>query len=213
MTYRLTEEQLKALLQDAVENAVQSALAKVVEIAEPVEDNSETKKNVHEDSQAPVTHTASIPVTEFSEQQYADAMATMAANRGQDDQPKVGIFWYNRGQNELFGVVSRKTTDFSHANARGGLITCTEMHEDIWKKEFRRQKYHGGEGPYVGAYENKPRGRVFYSIDTNEYIIAVGHWIHEYPDAIALIMSEYNLPADKTRVQVAGHWDIGQRWM
>lgn len=209
MTYRLTEEQLKALLQDAV----QSALEKVVEIAEPVEEQSEAEKIVHEDSQAPVTHTASIPVTEFSEQQYADAMATMAANRGQDDQPKVGIFWYNRGQNELFGVVARKTSDFPRANARGGLITSTEMHEDIWKKEFRRQKYHGGEGPYVGAYENKPRGRVFYSIDTNEYIIAVGHWIHEYPDAIALIMSEYNLPADKTRVQVAEHWDIGQRWM
>lgn len=40
MTYRLTEEQLKTLLQDAV----QSALEKVVEIAEPVEDEHETVK-------------------------------------------------------------------------------------------------------------------------------------------------------------------------
>lgn len=49
MTYRLTEEQLKALLQDAVENAVQSALTKVVEIAEPVEEERETGKTVPED--------------------------------------------------------------------------------------------------------------------------------------------------------------------
>lgn len=84
MTYRLTEEQLKALLQDAV----QSALEKVVEIAEPIEEHVVLKTD-HVDPQAPVTHTASIPVTEFPEQQYADAMATMAANRGQDDQPKV----------------------------------------------------------------------------------------------------------------------------
>ena len=203
MTYKLTEEQLKALLEDAVK----SALEKVVEIAEPVD-------VPQKDPGAPVTPGVGIRVTEFSKEQYAEAMATMAANRGQDEQPKVGLFWYNKSRKELFGVVARKTSDFIKTNARGGLVTCTEMHEDIWKKGFRKQKYHGdGTGPYVGAYENKPRGRIFYSPEAEEYIIAVGRWINENPEAVPLIMDEFNLPSEKTTVQVADHWDIGQKWM
>lgn len=203
MTYKLTEEQLRALLEDAVK----TALEKVVEIAEPVD-------VPHKDAGAPVTSGVGIKVTEFSKEQYAEAMATMAANRGQDEQPKVGLFWYNRAKKELFGVVARKTSDFTKANARGGLVTCTEMHEDIWKKGFRKQKYQGdGTGPYIGAYENKPRGRIFYSPAADEYIIAVGRWINENPEAVSLIMEEFNLPSDKTVVQIADHWDIGQKWM
>ena len=80
MTYKLTEEQLKAVLEDAVK----SALEKVVEIAEPVD---VPKK----DPGAPVTPGMGIMVSEFSKEQYAEAMATMAANRGQDDQPKVAM--------------------------------------------------------------------------------------------------------------------------
>lgn len=205
MTYKLTEEQLKQLLEDAV----RSALEKVVEIGEPTQNVIPQK-----DSGAPVTPGMGVRVTEFSPEQYEEAMTTMAANRGQDDQPKVGIFWYNRGRHELFGIVARKTSDFTKANARGGLVTCTEMHEDVWKKEFRKQKYHGdGTGPYIGAYEDKPRGRIFYSPAADEYIIAVGHWINECPEVVQLIMEEFNLPSDITSVQIAEHWDIGQKWM
>lgn len=203
MTYKLTEEQLKALLEDAVK----SALVKAFEIAEP--ESAPVKK----ETDAPVIPGKGMKVTEFSKEQYAEAMATMAANRGQDDQPKVGIFWYNRAKQELFGIISRKTSDFTKTNARGGLVTCTEMHEDIWKKEFRKQKYHGGVGPYIGAYEDKPRGSIFYSPEANEYIIAVGHWINDYPEAVDMIMDEFNLPTDITTVQIAEHWDIGQKWM
>jgi Txe/YoeB family toxin of Txe-Axe toxin-antitoxin module len=88
----------------------------------------------------------------FSEDEYASVMALMSANRGKDNEPKVGIFWYNRAKNELFGVVSHKVSDYSRANASDGRITCSEMHEDVWKREFRKQKYHGnGEGPFVAA--------------------------------------------------------------
>lgn len=76
MTYKLTEEQLKALLEDAVK----SALEKVVEIAEPIDVPQKVPG-------APVTPGAGIRISEFSKEQYAEAMATMAANRGQDEQP------------------------------------------------------------------------------------------------------------------------------
>jgi len=40
-----------------------------------------------------------------------------------------------------------------------------------------------------------PRGRVFFVKDTG-FIVVVGDWINEYPDAKRLILSEFNLPSD-----------------
>lgn len=154
-----------------------------------------------------------ITVESFSEDEYASVMALMEANRGKDYEPKVGIFWYNRACNELFGVVSHRLSDYSRANASDGRITCSEMHEDVWKREFRKQKYHGdGNGPFIGAYQDKPRGRVFYNIEKNRFEVAVGKWIEEFPSAYQLILEEFNLPQEKTSIKYAIHWDIGMSW-
>lgn len=150
---------------------------------------------------------------EFSKEDYDSVMSLMASNRGKDSEPKVGIFWYNRANNSLFGVVSHRLSDYTKANASDGRITCSEMHEDVWKKEFRKQKYHNnGQGPYIGAYQDKPRGRVFYNINTDIFEVAVGKWLEEYPHAYQLILEEFNLPEDKTKPMYAIHWDIGMSW-
>ncbi len=149
----------------------------------------------------------------FTADEYAAVMAQMAANRGKDSEPKVGLFWYNRSKNELFGVVSHKIGDYTQANASDGRITCSEMHEDVWKREFRKQKYRGdGFGPYIGAYQDKPRGRIFYNIKSDTYEVAVGKWLEEYPQAYELILEEFNLPKEKTSAKYAVHWDIGMSW-
>ncbi len=194
--FTLSLEQLNEIVSDAVTTAIKKL--ENIEVAE--EKFSETQSG-------------NVKVGEFSEEQYREAMSVMARNRGAGEEPKVGIFWYNATLNELFGVVTHKRTDYLKPNAGGGLITCSEMQEDIWKKEFRRQKYHnGGIGPYKGEYQMKPRGRVFYSPADDQYIIAVGSWIDSYPKAIDLIYEEFDLPHDKTVVQKANHWDIGQTW-
>jgi len=193
--YKLSLEQLNDIVSDAVTNAI-----KKLDNLEIVEDEKQTEST-------------KVKVGEFSEEQYKEAIDTMAKNRGAGDEPKVGIFWYNPTLKQLFGVVSHKRTDYLRPNAGGGLITCSEMHEDVWKKEFRKQKYHGGGiGPFKGEYQMKPRGRVFYSPSDDQYIIAVGSWIDENQDAIDLIIEEYDLPREKTVVQKASHWDIGQTW-
>ena len=46
----------------------------------------------------------------------------------------------------------------------------------------------------------------------DQYIIAVGSWIDQNPEAIAAVIEEFDLPNDKTVVQKASHWDIGQTW-
>ena len=194
MVYKLSLEQLNEIVSDAVATAI-----KKLENVEIVDDTTAEKPDVK--------------VGEFSAAQYEEAMNVMAANRGAGDEPKVGIFWYNATLKELFGVVTHKRTDYVKPNAGGGLITCSEMHEDVWKKEFRKQKYHhGGVGPFKGEYQYKPRGRVFYSPASDQYIIAVGSWIDQHPEATELIIEEFDLPREKTILQKASHWDIGQTW-
>jgi Txe/YoeB family toxin of Txe-Axe toxin-antitoxin module len=156
---------------------------------------------------------ATFQQTSYGEDEYRSVLAQMAANRGKGDMPKVGIFWYSVGRDELFGVVSHPVDDYSKANAVDGRITCSELHEDIWKKEFYKQRYKGdGTGLFVGPYQDKPRGRVFYHIDDDTYEVAAGKWLEEYPHVYDMILKEFNLPPEKTSAKYAIHWDIGQSW-
>lgn len=52
-----------------------------------------------------------------------------------------------------------------------------------------------------------------YSPTDDVYIIAVGAWIEQHKEALALIYQEYDLPKDKIIIKQAHHWDIGQTWM
>lgn len=151
--------------------------------------------------------------TQYSEQEYRSVLNQMAANRGKGEDPKVGIFWYNVGRDELFGVVSHPLNDYSRANASDGRITCSELHEDVWKKEFHKQRYKGdNSGPFIGAYQDKPRGRIFYNIETDTFEVAAGKWLQEYPHVYDMILREFNLPPERTSAKYAVHWDIGQSW-
>lgn len=163
--------------------------------------------SVHEDAVTIVsigakeTALQTVNLESYTKEDEQSVMGQMAANRGKDGEPKVGIFWYNRATNQLFGVVSHRVSDYTKVNASDGRITCSEMHEDVWKKEFRIQRYqHGGQG------------RVFYHIDDGTFEVAVGKWIEEYPQAYQLILEEFNLPPEKTKAMYAIHWDIGQSW-
>ena len=191
----ITEEELQRIVAAAVKVAIN-------EIKES--EQTETKPDIEK-----------VEVKQFTTEELDEAMRLMASNRGKDDEPKVGIFWYDPRHNDLFGVRSHRVSDYLKPNSRSEFdsISCSEMHEDVWKKEFHRQKYkNNGIGPYVGAYEMTPRGRIFYNTDNDEFTIAVGSWIEQYPQAISLIEDEFNLKETKHTVKTAHHWDIGQRW-
>ncbi len=158
---------------------------------------------------------AEVEVSKMGDEELDEAMRLMQSNRGKGDEPMVGIFWYSPQRDELFGVRSHRISDYTKANSRTefGSVSCSEMHEDVWKKEFHRQKYkNDGIGPYVGAYEMTPRGRIFYNPDTEVFTIAVGSWIEQYPQAVPLIVEEFNLAGTTYEVKTAHHWDIGQKW-
>ena len=193
-TMTVTEEELQRIVAAAVKVAL---------------------KEVKGIEEQPAEPTAKVEASEMGAEELDEAMRLMQSNRGKGDEPMVGIFWYSPQRKELFGVRSHRISDYTKANSRSefGSISCSEMHEDVWKKEYHRQKYkNGGIGPYTGAYEMVPRGRIFYNPDTEVFTIAVGSWIHQHPEAVPLIVDEFNLTAATYEVKTAHHWDIGQKW-
>lgn len=190
----VTEEELQRIVAAAVKVALKEV------------------KGIEERNEEPTTQ---VETTEMGAEELDEAMRLMQSNRGKGNEPMVGIFWYSPQRKELFGVRSHRVSDYTKANARSeyGSISCSEMHEDVWKKEYHRQKYkNDGIGPYTGAYEMVPRGRIFYNPATEVFTIAVGSWIHQYPEAVPLIVDEFNLAAATYEVKTAHHWDIGQKW-
>lgn len=195
----ITEEELQRI----VARAVKVALNEIHGYGEQTE------------SPSPSAAEGKVEIKQFSEEEWDEARRLMESNRGKDNEPKVGIFWYDPRKNDLFGVRSHRVSDYVKSNSPSefGSVSCSEMHEDVWKKEFYRQKYkNGGVGPFTGAYEMVPRGRIFYNPEDNVFTIAVGSWIEQYPQAVSLIEEEFNLKDTKHEVKTAHHWDIGQRW-
>ena len=199
----VTEEELQRIVAKAVKMALEE-----VKGAEK-QSNETAKEDV-------VEKKASTCFTALSGKELDEAMRLMESNRGKDQEPKVGIFWYSPQSNDLFGVRSHRVSDYvkPNANTEFGTVSCSEMHEDVWKKEYHRQKYkNGGVGPFTGAYEMVPRGRIFYNPNTKVFTIAVGSWIEQYPQAVPLIVDEFNLKDTTYEVKTAHHWDIGQKWI
>lgn len=131
----------------------------------------------------------------------------MAENMQYQDDPYVGIFWYDTRNDELFGVKSAlaedvpyKLTDLFKNRAR----TCTPLHEKVWEKEY----YRGKDQRFRGDYTKVPRGRVF-EVEGQGFVVCVGSWIHAYPEAKALILDEFNLPEDQTVFKIDIHWELG----
>lgn len=198
----VTEEELQRIVARAVRLAIN-------EVKGNEEQPDETPKEKTADKKTDTNFTA------LSGKELDEAMRLMESNRGKDQEPQVGIFWYSPQMGDLFGVRSHRVSDYVKPNARTefGTVSCSEMHEDVWKKEYHRQKYkNGGIGPFTGAYEMVPRGRIFYNPDTEVFTIAVGSWIEQYPQAIPLIVKEFNLGGTSYEVKTAHHWDIGQKW-
>lgn len=128
--------------------------------------------------------------------------------------PKVGIFWYNPSRNELFGVEKISINDPNVSSCPNGK-TCSILHKKKWQLEYRKLKYKeklDNTFPFIGAYENKPRGRIFYK--DGIYNITVGSWINEDENyrAIDLIEEEFDLTNEETRIVEDSHWDIGSGW-
>ena len=134
----------------------------------------------------------------------------MAENMKHQDDSEVGIFWYDPENDELFGIKSADVNDvpFYRSNLFGGkeVKTCRPLHYKVWEKEH----YRGKDRRFQGDYTLVPRGRVFL-VKGEGFIVVVGDWINDYPQAKSLILDEFNLP-ESTEFRIDEHWSLGHGW-
>ena len=152
-------------------------------------------------------------IRQSNEEHIQNTLDVMSQGLYEQEKPKVGIFWYDKKTQSLFGVVAVDKDSFVKPNVGGGLISCRELHKYVWKKGFNKQKFKlDGKGPFIGDYKDTPRGRIFYNPSTNQFIINVGSWIKEYPECIDEIIDEFELYNQNYTIEIAPHWEIGCGW-
>ncbi|MCQ2219019.1 MAG: hypothetical protein MJZ33_11180 [Paludibacteraceae bacterium] len=147
-----------------------------------------------------------------TEDELNEMMRLMTESLDPKDKPCVGIFWYSPARNELFGVVKAKKGDKNYVSSGfGGMATCRDLHKDVWKKEYNKNKFKDGSkiNLFIGDYKDKPRGRIFYSESKNHYIIMVGSWVDEYEAAKQCIIDEFKLNGHCFEFVKNIHWEIG----
>jgi len=140
------------------------------------------------------------------------ALDVMSKNLNNQDLPRVGIFWYDVRNDDLFGVVSSQV---SEASVSEGLSSVNTLHRDWWKKQYNKSKFKNNDKekyPFVGVYKDTPRGRVFYDNNTELFVIKLGSWINKHPNAKPLIMDEFNLAEQNCRFEIDIHWEVGHGW-
>lgn len=192
MTYNITDEQLNEIVKRAVQKALAELQVAPV-VSEPVPEYG--KKSTE------------VTISQADDDLAERTMETMAQNLETQNNPKVGIFWYSPVNKSLFGVIAIDKDSYSKPNAGGGLITCKELHEDVWKRNQQNDRCF-----YVGDYRQTPRGSVFYSPDEDKFYIMVGSWINENPEAVDLIIDRYDLNNCNVEVKISIHWEIGMGW-
>ena len=195
MTYNITDEQLNEIVKRAVQKALEELQVAPV-VSEPVPEYG--KKS------------AEVTISQADADLAERTMETMAQNLETQNNPKVGIFWYSPVNKSLFGVIAIDKDSYSKPNAGGGLITCKELHEDVWKRKSKNKINEAGY--YKGDYRQTPRGSVFYSPDEDKFYIMVGSWINDNPEAIDIIVDRYDLKDCKVEVKISVHWEIGMGW-
>lgn len=124
-------------------------------------------------------------------------------------EPKVGIFWYDAENDELFGVqsisVSKEKFDSN------GRKTIQILHIDYWKKKYNEAKYKNKKNRFFGDYTKIPRGRIF-QLQNGTFEVMVGSWINKYPSVKNDIINEFDLPENKTEFIIDRHWEVGNGW-
>ena len=138
------------------------------------------------------------------------AKAVMVDNEKYQDDPYVGIFWYDTKENELFGVKStlaREARWYTSHQFNTTVRTETRLHKQVWQKEFFKRK----DKRFQGDYTQVPRGRIF-EFKNDGFKVFTGSWINDYPECKNLIMYEFQLPENNTKFVQDEHWDIGHGW-
>jgi len=144
----------------------------------------------------------------MSAQERRSVMQAMTGNFAHQDEPKVGIFWYNQDDDELFGVSKIEASEIQFN--QNGLKTIKTLHKAWWQKQKNKALSKGkAPGIFQKDYTHIPRGRIFQKED-GVFQLMCGSWINE--KIIALVKEEFDLQNAPFEVNVDEHWEIGHGW-
>ena len=135
-------------------------------------------------------------------------IASMSENFDNQEKPKVGIFWYDETDDELFGVTATYADQIPfNSNDRK---TERTLHRTWWKKQQERAKAKNLlTSVFMKDYTQVPRGRLFQRKD-GTFELMCGSWINEH--IVELVKDEFNLQNVSVEVKVDTHWEIGHGW-
>jgi hypothetical protein len=149
-----------------------------------------------------------MQLKEMSTCERKEVMASMSDNFGNQEDPKVGIFWYDEANDELFGVTAINADELSFNDH--GRKTVSTLHKTWWKKQQERAKAKKQvTSVFVSDYTKLPGGRIF-QLENGTFELMCGSWINER--IVELIKDEFNLRNVPLEVKVDTHWEIGHGW-
>jgi hypothetical protein len=155
---------------------------------------------------------------EFSEKNYQlreitgherkAVIEAMSDNFDFQDEPKVGIFWYDEKNDELFGVSKINAGDLRFNS--NGLKTISVLHKAWWQKEKNKALSKGKDpGIFKRDYTQIPRGRIF-ETKNGLFQLMCGSWINDH--VADLVKEEFDLQNAPFEVNIDEHWEIGHGW-
>ena len=149
-----------------------------------------------------------VLIYKMTEPERMEVMSSMSDNFKTQEDPKVGIFWYDAMNDELFGVSAVEADELAFDSH--GRKTVRLLHKTWWKKQQEKAKAKGQlSSRYMKDYTQTPRGRIFQSKD-GSFELMCGSWINEH--IVNLVKEEFNLGNVSLKVTVDTHWEIGHGW-
>ena len=147
-------------------------------------------------------------VREMSASERKEVMDTMRDNFEKQDDPQVGIFWYDEDKDELFGVTAVNADELSFNEH--GLKTVKVLHKTWWKKQHERAKARKQyTSIFMSDYTQLPGGRIF-QLENGSFELMCGNWINDH--IVDLIKDEFSLWDVPLEVKIDIHWEIGHGW-
>lgn len=149
-------------------------------------------------------------MTQLGEKEHNAQMEAM--KEFEEEMPSVGIFWYDTTEHDFFGVHKKQVTPkmVEDAALKGiPYINYTQLHKQIWTKEYFRALAKHENTKFQGDYTQIPRGRVAWNID--KFIVLVGKWAEDRQEELTELIEKYfHLPYFEFYYDP--HWDLGHGW-
>ena len=119
----------------------------------------------------------------------------------------VGIFWAIQEQGAAVSIVDH-CCSLKEAEPYGTMLTCPHGPYDVWE-QWRKA---GGRAAIAASeYEEWPRGRIVYDLESGRFVLYADAQILRDPVLIAAIRERFGLPLDQTAAKGDNHYRSTRR--